>query len=151
MKFRSGFVSNSSSSSFILAIAVVGRRAGDKDKVHNFIKSLIPPKGWDNMVKFETVNDLMEKGIIRGDSAEIDCFTGEIAHVNGIQWDDEILIVDITNNEGDSYFWDAQASEYRYGEAWEVLPEWQQDLYNGLHPDNGFSKVDKRFGAARNG
>ena len=151
MKVRLGFVSNSSGSSFVLAIAVVGKRAGDKERAHDFIKNLVPEKGWDYMVKFETVNDLMEKGVVRNDSASISGFNGDIVHINGIQWDDEILIVDITNNEGDGPFWNEEAGEMEYSRAWDVLPEWQQDLYNELGPDNGFSRVDKKFGAERNG
>lgn len=180
MKTRSGFVSNSSSSSFIIALAKVI----DKSKLEGWLKSVanseqlrydveikrlgdIPVEGSEE-AKYECTERVKDSTVIRTTLLNDD-FTVELDSKN-LSEDDEILIVTITNDEGDYDFYPPGAYE-RYKACWEEVdfdneddpkgddlekyipyPDWdidinfvvgwQQKLWHGLNDKESFTGLD---------
>ena len=88
MKIRSGFVSNSSSSSFVVSLSVIS--ASDLQKLLQYSDvEEVPRRGWRDSWSIE-VNE--EKGIVRGwtsmDNGDLD----EYLKANGI--DDSVFTYD---------------------------------------------------------
>lgn len=160
MKIRKGFVSNSSSSSFLLGVALIE----DEDKFNKWWESL-NKKWWDHDVRISTVHDLKNNfshsgwGTIRveDECLKVECFRGDVVQLSleNRAPSDRVLIVDIANNEGDCGFPTEDGELYGspdYDIDLEFLGEQQIALYHGItSKENGLVDGQVKFGAARNG
>jgi len=161
MKKRLGFVSNSSSSSFLLGIAVIE----DEDKFNKWWETL--EKDWsDYEVSIKTIHDLTTGSTPSGcgtcqvedEMVEVSCFRGDSVSLSlkGKNPADRVLIIDIANNEGDDGFPSEDPND-RYSSPdhnidLDFLGQKQVDLYHGTtSKENGLVEGQVRFGAARNG
>jgi hypothetical protein len=139
MKTRNGFVSNSSSSSFIIAIGKVI----DKKKALSFFESC----GLDcsyNIKKLSEIrykfdinditnNKLIIYGISTNSKVELDLDT-DILNENN-----EILIV----GQYHHIDFDESKDDFSLSKYFSIS---EVKLYNGLNEENGFVNVDKKFG-----
>lgn len=152
MKIRQGFVSNSSSSSFMIGIGKIK----DKESFMELIKDIKNDYRCDCRV-FSTT------AILEGGDWDMPHFRGSelyvTAHVNNepevsIRFnhggDDEYFVVNVGNNEGDSAFWDGYELDYeKVDENWFVGD--QGKLLQILKNKDLFHEVDYRIGAERDG
>lgn len=156
MKIRNGFVSNSSSSSFIIGLAKIS----DRSAVDNWISTL---GLYEYAVKVEKVGDLTNcwrckvKPSVKN-NPDFDLYDvtidsdicGDVTLTN-LREDDYILVADISHGD-DGDFWDADSDEYNYDIDLDFFPESKQDVYisivNGI---NGLEKGKATFGAGRDG
>ena len=155
MKTRNGFVSNSSSSSFIIAIGKVI----DKKKAESFIESCDMKNDWS--ISIDKLSNMVNKtypATINDEKIVIECFEGSSVELDRslLKENDEVLSIYITNNEGDAGIFDGYIGNGKYGEinydiSLSDLPSRQVRLYDGLCKENGFDCVDKKYGADRNG
>ena len=152
MKTRTGFVSNSSSSSFILIAAAVK----DHEKAKAFLGSVLDVA--DNHCDYVKIMKAAEVthrcgAKFSNGTMEVENFQTSV-HVKGLKDDDLVLVAEVTNNEGDmgAFEYDDEAGEIDYDIDLDDLPsKWQKELYEGVIEENGFERIDKCFGAARNG
>ena len=152
MKTRTGFVSNSSSSSFIVGIG----RISDKDKFNT----------WRKENKVETdydVSVLKLQDIKEGKSYESNIHNGHVT-INSFQSsaatkietdDDEFFVVNYAGNEGDSAFessewgdidYDIDVFDYLTNNVKKAIQAFS-DINSGIDT----STADQSMGAARNG
>ena len=157
MKTRSGFVSNSSSSSFILAYGLVSQN--NIEKVKNYLSEngieYIPVKWNDKFVYadvklFEQSLDKADRILTGGNDTEL-IVPREIAE----SYTFNIITVELTNNEGDDAFHDeiySDSLDYRKAQNKSWYPIKQQKLIELFesHPELiQYGKVV--YGAERNG
>ena len=153
MKTRNGFVSNSSSSSFIIAIGKVI----DKEKLLSFLKN-------NNISSYE-YNICKKTDIFKEDtfywlncnsSRNYSC--GAInsnkfivygvgnksveLDLNVLKEEDEILIISIINR----IYFNELLNDYC---DYDNFTDLEMNLYNGLNEENGVINVDKNLGAGR--
>ncbi len=163
MKLRTGFVSNSSSSSYVVALAKVT----NKKRLGTWLESLTDKDRLLWEVKIIDVKDLLSQkernGMAHrlGDSFKIEAnrfgYDEEEyvrLDINGMKSNACVLVVNIANDEGDECFsFDSVSGELNWDIDLEFLPGWQQDLWHGLDHEeiSGVKDVRKKFGAARNG
>ena len=154
MKTRNGFVSNSSSSSFIIAIGKVI----DKEKVESFLDSCgMKDSYFISIEKLSGMTTLAYPTNINDERIAIECFEGSSVELDRslLKEDDEVLVIYIANNEGDcgifSGYVNGEYVEIDYNIDLDDLPGKQAELYDGLCESNGIIHVDKKYGAARNG
>jgi hypothetical protein len=156
MKTRNGFVSNSSSSSFIVAIGKVV----DKEKALSFLESC-------GVVKYDYTIDKLSYmisqkrpfiAVLNNEDIIIECFEGSSVELDRslLKEDDEVLAIYISNEEGDVGRFSGidENGEYwgiNYNIDLDYFSDKQIELYNGLNEENGIIHVDKKFGAGRNG
>ena len=149
MKIRSGFVSNSSSSSFILGISKI-------DNITTFMDYILE-KGISNnitiikksgMQKSVWGAGLDERGFFVNDGFQSDVSID----TNNLDQDDSVAYVNITNNEGDDIFYDGWECNYDIGI--DFFDKQQQDIYNMFYDKQSGLDVktsDAHYGAGRNG
>ena len=160
MKARSGFVSNSSSSSFIVGVARVKR----KDELIKYLeKEFSGSDDWRKPVVFST-SDIADviNGVSRGyeieDSINLEKQMIVAESFSGIEFslpfdlgkEEDFLVINISNDEGDSAFSGSDDWDPQYDISSDFLPLNQQKLFDleGL----GFvENLQIGIGAGRNG
>lgn len=167
MKNRKGFVSNSSSSSFMGGIGVVK----DWTKFNAWIELLdthvtrkhnlprIAKFGkWDVRDKPNSyrltlpVNHEPEVSVKKTDVITVSDEIPDWFKAKQLLTDEDchnIVTFEIGNNEGDSEFYKDGEVEYDIELDW--FDTYQQEIYNGFGEENGIVFVDKQYGAGRNG
>lgn len=169
MKIRQGFVSNSSASSFIIAIGKII----DREKFDKFIETI------DMRVisgfKITSVGEIADDGgymgkISRdGKNIKLEAFTGAEVSMSKEAYDkadegkdmiqraimslaeqftDDIILWQ-TSSEDIGY--DEDSGEYNYDIDLDHFSEDEQNLFEGLKEENGIVLVEKTFGAGYNG
>ena len=160
MKKRIGFVSNSSSSSFIVGIGKII----DKEKFENYLKSHDFGEYNKQSCFVSTVAELANQS--REDYNPANYFNGQLVLSSFssrvelvdplLQLTDHIVAVDIVNNEGDTgYFaYNYMNGGIDYDIDLDYFDERQQMMYSMFSdPESGIDVNTSRcqFGAARNG
>lgn len=159
MKKRTGFVSNSSSSSFIVGIGVVTDFKKFNDwmgKLDEDVAADIELYDPEEEVK-RSWSDINEDKTFY--STEEPTNYGGILSINKEDYNkfkkerpDNVVVMCIGNNEGDSAFY---YSEDDYDLNYDIDLDWftesQQNAYNGFGKDNGISLAEVTYGAGRNG
>jgi len=161
MKNRMGFVSNSSSSSFIIGIGVVTDRKKFNDWMGTFPENIIEDiqvvnpeikseEPWSALNKASgyyvvkaPVNDYCEVSLKVEKYEELQTNVSE-----------DVAVICLGNNEGDGAFLDDEHSDWvelNYNIDLDWFSEDQQRLYNEFNASNGISLIDLDYGAARNG
>jgi hypothetical protein len=150
MKIRNGFVSNSSSSSFIIAVAQIINR----EKVDSWIGSLSLDPCDYTIQKVKDLNDRCgqiytnKKGDIIAHNFQTTVYLSDSL----INSEDEILAINIVNNEWDyGSFSSDYGDEINYDIDLDFFDDNQTNIYCGLCEENGFGLIDKTYGAGRNG
>lgn len=157
-KIRQGFVSNSSSSSFIVGIAEIV----DKNKFDAYVKKnniiLGNQNSWPDayiidaatISEHDCTND--NYIVMRGDNVVVESFSTS-ASVRNENYDATYFVVNVSNDEGDSAFWNDEHREMEYDINIDYFCENQRKLYKMFFDANsGLSEEhDVDFGAARNG
>ena len=156
MKIRSGFVSNSSSSSYILGIA----------KVEDFSKFMSWYKNLDEYIKGYTAIRQV-RDIVKSSNQELS-YTAELGDYpeglrlynfntsvsiakEGLSQDDLVFVVATCNDEGDSAFYDSNIGELNWNINLDDLSGDEQAVISGMTEENGMSHISKTFGVSRNG
>ena len=152
MKIRNGFVSNSSSSSFMIAVAKIT----DIKKASEWLKKLaIDEDPFKYNYSIAVIGEKDEHWSVSNDgkTIRVESFRGDRVEGTFSNPDDKFLAIRITNNEGDWAFSDNDSDwgDIDYDIDLDFFGSKQIDIWNGLTPENGFSEVEKSFGAARNG
>ena len=173
MKIRLGFISNSSSSSYIIGIGKIVNLAKliDWADAHNIREiSIARADGKDNIPDITGLANIMTTTHLKriGSSVwQTVGYRGDHAYIIGAvnsepkvstkldpNKDELYLIVEAGNNEGDTEFYDEATEEMN----WDIDPEFFQglgDQYNILkllmEPGDILEDVEYRYGAERNG
>lgn len=171
MKVRSGFVSNSSSSSFMGGIGVVI----DFDKFEKWVEKLesigldkryLVLTGLDSDQNFDLSVDDEHLIVYLPVNSEPSVYLEKtnIKKINNNKevvdqakdallerYDNNVVFFSIGNDEGDSMFSDGDY-DLDYDIDLDFFPDEQQKLYNEFgSEESGVSYTDKTFGAGRNG
>lgn len=141
MKIRNGFVSNSSSSSFIIGIGNVDDEVKLRQEIGN-----------NNYIKIDTVEELIKSYSFRISSNKIilESFGGEVSTTFNDKSD---LIVFFDECEGDdSDFWDEEYEEYDYDIDLDFFDKSFQEIYEILNKEDiGIVDSETTYGAGRDG
>jgi hypothetical protein len=142
MKTRNGFVSNSSSSSFIIGYAVIK----DRKRFENYCNKNLNLDTY-GLKLFDSYFDLTSEDRILTGGNETEMLVPQ-----GLDYNNPILTVQITNDEGDSRFISEDGFDLNYKQAEDIsfYSEKQQAIIKIFEqPFVGVSKII--FGAERNG
>lgn len=149
MKLRNGFVSNSSSSSFIVGIAEIV----DMAKFESYVEK--------HKIIFDRDGYVINEGSINNDCWDLRLTNDKIvveSFETSVSVDRKkpltmFFVVNISNNEGDGSFWNEEYCEMNYDIDIDYFDEDQQKSYNAFFDkDSGLNmENDVRYGAARNG
>jgi len=143
MKKRLGFVSNSSSSSFIIGIA----RVKDENKLKKYIKS-----NKINGVNIDTVKNLMKKTWdfrIKNNKIYLESFMNDV-NTEFYSKYDLIVYYDVTGGD-DSDFWDGDYYDYDIDLNFFNSDEIASFNLFFQKEDIGIEDADATYGAGRNG
>lgn len=165
MKIRTGFVSNSSSSSFLCAVGEIKNYEKVKEIVDNFNKEFryLYVKITDTNELIEYLGNVDESSLKVTEDRIIQKASANSEPKVSIKFDPSIfkhyIIIDISNDEGDSRFYvDPEnpsgcdfALDYSKAQQIEYFPPKQQELYHMIKNKNFIAKGDVIFGAERNG
>jgi len=160
MKQRHGFVSNSSSSSFLLGIAIIE----DGDKFDKWWKEINSKSYSSYGVSITTVHDISKgndnyfgdgETKVKDGVVEVDCFRGDTVSlsIDGRSPADRVLIVNISNNEGDCSWPTDSYGSPDHDIDLDFLGSDQVKIHDGIlaGKENGLADGQVTFGAARNG
>lgn len=147
MKKRLGFVSNSSSSSFIICVAKVT----DEKKLRNYLtkKGIKIGEGYEDL-HLDTVENLSKNWSfrIKDNKLYLESFMNDV-RTEFESMDDKILYYDIVGGD-DSDFWDGYY--YDYDIDLNFFSTEEIDIYNIFSKkDIGIENSDTSYGAGRNG
>ena len=156
MKIRLGFVANSSSSSFIIGFGSVNQKK--MNELKNFINDYLNKDEYCLL----SVDDIKNNsGYLVNYNHEYNkaCigFIEEDLPIDKFNENDLLLIVSISNDEGDSYFYDEEDDyelDYSIADQIDFYNERQQKIINMLSDGLFFNKEKPSIcsiGAARNG
>jgi hypothetical protein len=129
MKYRNGFVSNSSSSSYIIAIAKIL----DIKRV----KAIIGDCLHCDIVTASTPEDMT-----------IESFNGDAVSLS-VKKNDQVLCILAVDNEGDSSFWNGVYCDYDI--AYEDCNSQVLDIIETLKDSGVIESMHLSYGAGRNG
>ena len=153
MKIRNGFVSNSSSSSFIVGVSKIV----DYNKFQERLKEIGISTNYEIMVKTvaEVKQNTVYETVYHNGVLTVESFvSGASLYIEKMDDNDLLFIVNIANNEGDYGFMSSSYGDIDYDIDLSFFPKEQQDLYKMFLLENGGLDVDNydvRYGAARNG
>lgn len=152
MKNRTGFVSNSSSSSFIVGVAEVI----DNNKLNSYV--LERGIKYDSDFKVTTIGEIKSNAFwdikYNNGKIRVSSFQTDVSLNIGEKPDDtKIVYVNISNDEGDyAFIEDEDWGDLNYDIDLDYFDDKQQDIYSVFTSGNsGINNADITFGAARNG
>ena len=147
MKIRNGFVSNSSSSSFIIGLAKVT----DLNKA----AKLIEDSSYETrIIKFADIHADDWGAHRSGSTVRLESFRGDKIQLENLEPNDYVLVVDICNDEGDTGFfsYDEQWGGIDYDIDLNYFTSEEQKIYNAIaNGIDGLASGQVVYGAARNG
>jgi len=151
MKIRSGFVSNSSSSSFLVVFAkVANEKVQEITSKYSVLSDFWITNGKKLIEHFERNSDVSGTDIV------IDCDWAGVYHttpIKDIEPESMYVFFEYYGNEGDHAFMDGgyDWGEYIYDIDLDFFDDEIQTLYRDVQRENGFEQIFKRYGAGRNG
>ena len=146
MKIRNGFVSNSSSSSFIIGVAKVS----DVSEAQAFLATL-KMNGYDARIEKVSELDRVYDAKLSGDTVSVESFMYTDVSVSGVTPEDHVLVM--YHQEGDDYsFWDEDGEYYDYDIDLDFFEETAIALYHAIIAgSNGLEAGQATYGAGRDG
>jgi hypothetical protein len=154
MKIRNGFVSNSSSSSFIVGVAKIN----DYNEFEKYLENNNIKLNYE--VKVMTLSNIKESNSydmhVNNDRIYVDSFQTDVSlNIKDCKDEDLFLIVNICNNEGDSYF---MTSDDDYDIDYDIDMSFfdihDSKVYDAFYNEESgldLSKSEVYYGAGRNG
>ena len=153
MKIRNGFVSNSSSSSFIVGVAKI-------NNYNEFTKYIIDNNiKLDYSIKVMTLSEIKENNDydmhFNNNKIYVDSFqTGAYLDTKDCKDEDLFLTVNICNNEGDSNFMTSDYDDIDYDIDISFFDIHDKKIYEAFYNEESGLDLNKSeicFGAGRNG
>jgi len=153
MKIRNGFVSNSSSSSFIVGVAKIN----DYNEFTQYIRDNNIKLNYD--IKVMTLSDIIKENNYdlhyNNDKIHVESFQTEASlDIKDCKDEDLFLIVNICNNEGDSDFMTSDYDDIDYDIDISFFNNSDKKVYDAFYNNESGLDLNKSkvyFGAGRNG